>query len=416
MDIDLELTTTAQLHYEAPSDKFFVISQGSGRSGKTYGILQCIILHALENPYKNLVYSVVAETHPFLRRGAMRDFENIMIQAGLWRRDKWNKTEATYELLGNTIEFFSVDNMGKALGSARDWLFINEANNIIYEIAFQLIARTRKRCYVDYNPISEFWVHEEILDNPEFKDKCFFLKTTFATNEKLDKAIKDNMLARAAKDPNYKRIYVDGEMGMQEGTVYPHYKVIDTIPDEILSLKQFIGLDFGFTNDESSINEVYIVGNRQTPVQKIYVNELLYQRGCSNKHLTSIIKNYRQPNYLVVADSAEPKSISEIYSYGVNIDGVEKPPDSKNFGIELLKQAEFYVTKNSINTIKELRNYTYAKNRYGQPLKDRHGRAIPVDLWDHSLDNIRYCAYYHYNTFQQFKAIPKRNNSGLIPA
>ena len=90
MDVNFNVTSSFDKHNK--SKMYFCISQGGGRSGKTFAILQCLILKCLENPNLGLIISVVAETYPFLKRGALRDFEMIMTQAGLWDRGKFNKT------------------------------------------------------------------------------------------------------------------------------------------------------------------------------------------------------------------------------------------------------------------------------------------------------------------------------------
>jgi phage terminase large subunit len=159
-------TDTWQKHHDTRAK--IVISQGGARSSKTFSILQLLILEAIQN--KGCLISVVAENVPFLKRGAMRDFKQIMEAAGLWIEDNWSRSESMYKFQhGSIIEFFAADNPGKALGSARDHLFINECNNVTYEIAFQLMARTTGRTWLDYNPRAEFWVHTEIMQNEAYR-------------------------------------------------------------------------------------------------------------------------------------------------------------------------------------------------------------------------------------------------------
>ncbi len=417
MEINLDITTAFKKHYECK--KKIVISQGGGRSGKTISITQILILEALQTP--NSIISIVAENMPFLKRGAIRDFIQIMQTSGLWDDNRWNKTESIYRFpTGSIIEFFSVENPGRALGSARDFLFINECNNVPYETAFQLIARTRKRTYLDYNPTGEFWVQEEIMQNPDFDGEYELIISTYKDNEFLEESIIKTMIARGNKDPNYKRVYIDDEMGVAEGLVIPTIKLIDYIPEEIYdkAKMQYLSLDFGYSNDPSSINEVFILGDHKQPVIDIYVDEVAYQTELSNKNLTSIIKDrILKDNYKVIADSSEPKSIAEIESYGVNIYAIEKPQGSVNYGISLLQLANIYVTKNSINTIKEFRNYKWAKDRQGRPVKDSKGRPQPIDLWNHSIDGIRYVAMYHNDQKYQYRDVPRPGigRRGLIP-
>lgn len=420
MNFEFDVTTNFDKHYKSKTK--IIISQGGGRSGKTYAILQCLILKALRE--KNVVISVVAENMPFIKRGALRDFKLIMISAGLWNDKNFNKTESIYTFFtGSVIEFFSVETTSRALGSARDYLFINECNNVKYETTFQLMARTKKQIYLDFNPLDEFYVHTEIIQNKEFSGQWEFIQTTFYGNEMLDETIKQTMLARAAKDDNYKRVYIDGEIGKQEGLIITNYKLIDDIPQDIKKKAnvQYFGLDWGYSNDPASLNEIYVFGDSKQPVQDIYINEIFYEPKLMNKTITTKIKeNIIKPNYKIVADNSEPKSIDEIFSYGVNIIGVEKGAGSIQYGLNLLKQANIYITKSSYNTIKEFRNYKWATNKHGEPLKDSKGNAIPIDLWNHSIDNIRYVAMHVNDLKFQYRTVPRntpnRNTrSGLVP-
>lgn len=414
MEVNLNVTSAFDKHIS--SSNRFCISQGGGRAGKTIAILQCLILKCLENPNSGLIISVVAETYPFLKRGALRDFEMIMTQAGLWDRSKFNKTESKYNLMGNTIEFFSVETYTKALGAARDILFLNEANNIRYETAFQLISRTKKKIYIDFNPVSEFWAHTEIMQNEKFQGKFDFFITTFLDNEFLEEEIKETMLARAAKDENYEKVYVKGQIGTVEGLIYKKFIIIDEIPEEIKNKarKQYIGLDWGWDDVTAGLSG-YILGTIKQPVTDIYLNEFLYLGELKNRQIGKYIKeNVETRNYEVIADSSEPKSIDELFSMSLNIKGVEKPPGSVNFGIELLQQSNIYVTRDSLNLIKELRNYKWAEDKEGKIIRDKAGRPVPIDLWNHLLDSARYIAFTHHNLKYNYRSVP-RGTKGLKP-
>ena len=415
MKVKFDVSTTFDKHFD--NNTKILISQGGGRSGKTYSIIQILILEALQN--NNFIISIVAENMPFLKRGAIRDFIQIMQSSGLYEDRRWNKTDSVYKFpSGSIIEFFSVENPGRALGSARDRLFVNECNNVHFETAFQLIARTRGKVYLDYNPTGEFWVQEEIINNKQFRNQYELIITTYKDNEFLDKSIIELMLARASKDRNYKRVYVDGQMGVAEGLIYGNYKLIDHIPDDVINRSniQYFSLDFGYSNDPSSLNSIYVLGDSKQPVKDVYVDEIVYQNELTNRQLSKYIKNnLTKNNYRTVADSAEPKSIDEIFSYGVNIEGIKKGPDSLAYGIGLLQQANIYVTKNSLNTIKELRNYKWATDRYGRPMKDSKGRTLPIDLWNHSLDGIRYVCMYVNDQKFNYRDVPRgRTTKGLV--
>lgn len=394
MDIDFRTTTSFYKHYDINPKNFFVISQGGTRSGKTYSILQCLIIQCILNPNKNIIISIVAETAGHLSKGAIRDFKDIMIQGNIWDERAWNRSTSIYTLFGNTIEFFSVDNVGKARGPSRDYLLINEGDRINWDTAIQLINRTKKRVYIDFNPVYEFWAHTKLMANEEFNNRLEYIHTTYKDNEALDKNIVNNILAIAKKDKNYKRVYVDGEIGILENVIFPDIQLVEEIPEEIKekSKKQWFGIDWGYSNDPASLNQIFIIGDSRTPVQEIWIDEILYDIGFPNRVLSKKIKENIIKDYVAICDSSEPKSRDDLRSWGININSVEKGPGSVNFGIQLMQQCKIFVTHKSVNTIKEFRNYTWAKDRHSEVKRDGKGKPIPIDFWNHSIDNIRYVA------------------------
>jgi phage terminase large subunit len=370
--IEIEPTTAFFKHHE--TTKRIVISEGGGRSGKTFSILQLLILYSITN--KSKLVSVVAENIPFLKRGAIRDFKTIMTDLGFWIDNNWSKGNSIYEFgNGTQIEFFSADNPGKALGAARDVLFLNEANNMHYEMAFQLIGRTREKIWIDYNPRSEFWAHTEIMGNPDFAGMFDFVHTTFKDNEYLEQTIKDVMLARAAKDENYRRVYVQGLLGNIEGLIFPNFNLVDKMPEG----KYFYGLDWGYTNDPTALVQCLIKGD------DIYLHELIYQTGLQNSDIVKLMTDAAIGFIAeIVADSAEPKSIDFIYEAGFNIHGAEKGRDSVMFGLDLMRQKNIHITKESINIVAEFRNYTFKMDKNGKILNE------PIDSHNHGIDAARY--------------------------
>ena len=372
MDIDLKVTRNWRKHQA--TTKKIVVSQGGGRSGKTFSILQLLILEAINN--RNLLISVVAENVPFLKRGAIRDFRTIMDNIfGFWLDENWNRTDSVYDFgNGSKMEFFAADSAGKAVGAARDHLFINEANNVKYEIAFQLMARTRERTFIDFNPVAEFWVHTEILNNPAFDGQVDYVHSTFIDNQMLSDSIKETMLARAAIDKNYETVYIKGEVGSLEGLVFPNINLIDTIPEGGTVV---YGLDFGYSQDPTALVKVIEQGD------KIYIDELIYQTGLRNSDISNLMKQHGV-NRPIYADSSEPKTIDDLYLMGHNVHPVVKGKDSIMWGVDLMKQKHIHVTKRSLNIIKEFRNYTYDKDKEGKLLNK------PIDLFNHGIDAIRY--------------------------
>jgi len=393
--IDFKMNVTANYRKHQQATKKILISQGGGRSGKTFAIIQIIIIAALQ---KKQLISIVAENVPFLKRGAIRDFKAVLSDTPLWDESWWNKTDSIYSFPnGSQIEFFAADNPGKALGSARDMLFINEANNISYEIAFQLMARTTGRVFIDFNPRSEFWAHTEILQNKAYEGQVDLVHSTFEDNNLLSDSIKETMLARGLKDANYKKVYIDGEIGTNEGLVFDRFVLVDELPTPT----RVHGMDFGYTQDPTSLVGVLIEGD------KLYLDEELYQTGMRNSDIVNFMKSENITG-TIYADSAEPKTIDDIYLAGFNIHPTTKGKDSIMWGVDLMRQYEIHITKRSLNLIKEFRNYTFAKDKEGKALNQ------PIDAWNHGIDASRYAVmmlqrnrheYRELNTFDNTRRL-----------
>jgi len=354
-------------------EKRIKIIQGGTSAGKTFGILPVLIHKAAETP--NLEISVVAESVPHLRRGALRDFQKIMRWIERFFDDHYNKTLLKYEFAnGSFIEFFSADDSSKLRGARRDILYINECNNISFESYNELAIRTKKEIYLDFNPANEFWVHTELKDEPD----ADFIILTYLDNEALDESIvkqieKNREKAKtSAYWANWWKVYGEGKVGSLEGVIFSNWKQIDKLPNEARLIG--IGLDFGYTNDPTAIVEVYTYNGQRI------LNELKYQTGMLNSDIAKVLPN----NVPVYADSAEPKSIDEIRRYGKTIKGVTKGKDSINYGIDIMQQQNYIVTSNSTNLIKELRSYIWDTDKQGVKLNK------PIDHFNHAIDALRY--------------------------
>jgi phage terminase large subunit len=349
------------------------IIQGGTSAGKTFGILPILIDKAARQ--SGLEISVVAETIPHLRRGALKDFLKIMKWTGRYIDTNYNKSLLRYEFAnGSVIEFFSADDSSKLRGARRDVLYINECNNVTFESYNELAIRTKKEVYLDFNPANEFWVHKELKDEPD----ADFIILTYKDNEALDNSIvqqieKNRLKAEtSAYWANWWRVYGLGEVGMLEGVIFSNWKTIDTIPDEAKLVG--IGLDFGYTNDPTAMIEVYSWNGQRI------VNELVYQTGMLNSDIAK-----KLPKHVpIYADSSEPKSIDEIRRYGITIKGVTKGKDSINYGIDVMQRQEYLVTSQSINLIKELRSYCWDTDKTGTRLNK------PAGGQDHGIDALRY--------------------------
>lgn len=350
------------------------IVQGGSSSSKTYSILIVLIDLAQRDTQPTLT-SVVSESFPHLKRGAIKDFLDIMVGLNLFDDKRWNKTDYAYTFEnGSKMEFFSADQPAKVRGPRRQRLFINECNNIPYETFDQLEIRTSEFVFLDYNPVSEFWVSEEILDK---RDDYEHIIVTYKDNEALPEEIVRSLEARRDR-PNFWRVYGLGLFGEIEGKIYTGWNLIDDIPFEARLEKR--GLDFGYSVDPSGVVDVYYLNGG-------YIfDEQLYQTHMSNKQLADFILDLHHPETVVIADSAEPKSIDELYSYGVNIKPAEKGADSIRQGIQFIQDVPISVTKRSVNLIKEYRNYVWATDRIGKTISPN----TPEGGMDHLLDAARY--------------------------
>ena len=350
------------------------IIQGGTSAGKTFGILPILIDKAAKTP--RLEVSIVAESIPHLRRGALKDFLNIMKWTNRFFDSRYNKSLLRYEFAnGSYIEFFSADDSSKLRGARRDILYINECNNVAFNSYNELSIRTKSDIYLDFNPANEFWVHTELKGEVDSD----FLILTYKDNEALDYRIVKEIEKNKAKSKtsayweNWWRVYGEGLVGMLEGVVFSNWKVIDKIPDEAKLLGY--GVDFGYSVDPSTIIEVYNLDGKRI------LNEICYETGLVNTEIAKRMKS----EVIAYADSSEPKSIEEIRRTGQKIKGVTKGADSINFGIQIMQSQSYLVTSKSANLIKELRSYCWDKDR-------KTGAQIgkPVDYMNHAIDAVRY--------------------------
>lgn len=357
------------------SKKRIIIEQGGTRSGKTYNIIIWIIFgYCMRQTGKTV--TIARKTYPALRSTAMRDFIGLLKEYDLYSELNHNKSSSEYMLNGNLIEFISLDQPTKVRGRKRDLLFINEANELFFEDWQQLIFRTTGKIILDYNPSDEFhWIYERVKTR---EDADFYI-TTYKDNPFLEPEIVKEIERLKYTDENYWKVYGLGQVGAAKSLIFT-INLVDTIPDNAKLLSY--GMDFGFTNDPTTLMAVYLHDTN------LYIKELLYRTGMTNQDIAKELERLgigRRDE--VYADKAEPKSIEEIYRMGWNIKGADKGPGSVNIGIDMLKRYQLNVTKDSVNTIKEFRNYKFKEDKNGNVLND------PVDLFNHSIDAVRYATY-----------------------
>lgn len=353
------------------SDKRIIALQGGTRSGKTYSAIQWIIRQAMN--YKGLTISVVRSTLPALKASAMRDFVDILTTLNLYSEGNHNMSENTYTLNGNTIEFFSVDNEQKLRGRKRDLLFVNEANEITIEQWRQLLFRTTGRVIIDYNPsMFDSWIYSDVLTRPD----CGLIITTYKDNPHLSESIIREIEALKNSDPEYWKVFGLGERGQLRDLVFDNWEQVNSIPEDATIISH--GMDFGFTNDPTTLVAVYKQDG------KIWIDEVLYRTNMTNNDIGNFLKSINFERKELVCDSAEPKSIEELRLQGFNVHPSIKGPDSIKIGIDILKRYKLMVTKRSTNLIKELRAYTWDKDNTGTYT------GKPIDYMNHAIDSLRY--------------------------
>lgn len=321
----------------------------------------------------------MAESIPHLKRGAIKDFKKIMVLTGRWNDQRWNATDFKYTFANkSTIEFFSAENDSKLRGARRDYLYMNEANNMTFHAYTELASRTKKGVYLDWNPVNEFWFHTDLMND----DDVDFLIVNYQDNEACPESALNFILKAKEKAKtstfwaNWYNVYGLGQLGSLEGVVFPNWEQIDTLPTEANFLG--CGLDFGYSNDPTALIAVYEYNG------KIIADELIYSTSLLNSDIIKLMKQDKRVP--IWADSAEPKSIEEIRRAGFNIKAVVKGADSINFGISVLQQRDILVTKQSTNLIKELRNYSWDTDKTGKRLNR------PIDDYNHAIDALRYFA------------------------
>ena len=365
--------TTATKKIAALTKKIRAVAGGTSAS-KTISIL-CYLIDRAQRDTRPTLTSIVSESIPHLKRGAIRDFQNILKDQGYWDDKRWNISDSIYTFeTGSKIEFFSTDNGDKLRGSRRDRLFINEANNTTLDAFDQLEVRTKEFVFMDWNPSNEFYFYTDILG---VREDVEFITLTYKDNEALSPEIVSSIEARK-NNTRWWQVYGLGLLGEAEGRIYKGWKMIDEIPHEA-RLERY-GVDFGYTNDPTVIIALYKFNDG------FIIDEVCYQKEMSNKMIADTLKNIERA--LVIADSAEPKSIQEIKDYGINILGAEKGQGSVYQGIQFVQDQKISLTKTSIKTKKAYDNYFFLKDK-------QTGRYVnepddSIHEWSNSMDAIRY--------------------------
>lgn len=353
-----------------------IANKGGARSSKTYSLLQLLLLIAVRSP-EPLLISVVSESLPHLKKGAIRDFASIIEWENLreGRDYKYNRTDNLYTFGRSKIEFFSADSPGKVHGPQRDILFINEANHIPFEVYRQLAIRTSRTIFIDWNPAAEFWFEEEAID---IRSDTAVIHSTYKDNDFLSPAQVKEIEANKANE-NWWRVYGLGLTGTREGLILTNWDIVrdDQWPTEFK--RQWGGIDFGFTHDPTGIITVGLKDG------ELWVREYCYQTGLTNPEIAKVIKDSGLSRLEFVADSAEQKSIAEIRAHGLKVEPSQKGSGSIQLGIQIAQRYKLRVHEDSLDLINELRNWEWQRDRItGKQLGE------PIDKFNHLIDPLRY--------------------------
>jgi len=363
------IDTTNVFHKAFKSSTRITCLQGGTRSSKTYSLCQLFIVKALRETGK--VFTICRKTLPALKGTAYRDVLELLKELGLYSEEYHNKSELSYSLNGNLIEFISVDQPQKIRGRKRNYLWLNEANEFTYEDYQQLILRTTDKVYLDYNPSDPYsWIYEKVIT----RDDCTFFKSTYKANPFLDKDTIAEIERLKDLDPDYWQVYGLGEIGSVQTMIFRNFNLVDEVQGRLVGY----GLDFGFTNSPSALVAVYISDDN------LYIKEMLYEKRLTNTDLANKLKEFKIDRQSeIVADSAEPKSIEEVYRSGFNIKPAKKGAGI-HLGIDIMRRYKLHITKDSLNAIKEFRSYKWATDKNGDVLN------VPVKVNDHLIDATRY--------------------------
>jgi phage terminase large subunit len=372
MELQIQTSKTFE---DINSDRKIILLRGGSRSSKSYSAVQYLIVKAIEEA--GTVISIVRKSFPSLRISTLRDFKSIMSRLGIWEEERYLATEKAYRFdNGSMIEFLSIDDAEKRKGTKRDYLFIDEANELNYEDFFQLFIRTTHKTILAFNPSfsKRSWIYTQVAIHPEAEE----FVSTYRDNPFLDESIVKEIERLKEISPSYYKVYGEGEFGMTEGLVFDNVNTIDDIPEEAKLLG--IGFDAGYTNDASAIVAMFKSG------EDVIYDEIVYKKGMLTNEIAEYLKGayeyYGRTEIWI--DSSEPRLRDELFRYGLNIKSVTKGPNSIVNGIDLMKQHRILLTKRSSNLVNEFFSYSWKKDKGGEATNE------PEDFNNHGVDACRY--------------------------
>ena len=365
--MNLEVNSTITYSNQDNSPTRVTHHIGGTRSGKTYAILQWIIVQCLQSKQE---VTIVRKTIPSLKRTVIKDFKDVMQTLEIWNENDWNISDRIYTFYNNSsISFISTDDAEKLRGLKSSILWLEEANEIDSESYFQLQIRTTGPIILSYNPtISPYHWLRQMEDSSRYF-------TTYRNNPYLEKSVVKAIEDLQRTNVKAWKVYGLGEYTTNEKAVFV-FNSVEWIPDE----SEFIayGLDYGYSNDPSCLVSVWRYDG------EIYIIEHFYETGLTTSDLDAKLKPIVQGRQEIWADSSEPRLNDELYKLGYNVRPVVKGKDSINFGIQVMQNYKINIPKACQNLTNEFYSYEWATDRFGAQLDK------PIDYMNHGIDATRY--------------------------
>ena len=369
--MDLKSTIVFERNYDAlyNNEARFIINEGGSRSSKTYSLCQLIMVYCLQNPQK--VVSIIRKTFPALRATAMRDFLEVLKEAGIYDKASHNMSEHIYTFSnGSIVEFFSVDDEQKIRGRKRHVAWCNEANELFLDDFTQLNMRTEQKLIFDYNPSdSTSWLYELP------KDESILIKSTYRDNPFLPDSIKRQIEDLKRTDEALYQIYALGEHAISKANIYSNWTFL---PHRPARFTQFVyGLDFGY-NHPTALMRVY------WHEKDIFIEPVIYESYLTTSNLIDRMASLDiEKETEIIADYARPEIIAEMNNAGYNVLNANKVVKK---GIDNIKTFGVFAMADK-NLEKEYANYKWKK--VGDTITDE-----PVKLFDDAMDAVRYATTY----------------------
>ncbi len=382
MSRDVDVTNIFEKNYN--SNNTIVINRGGTRSSKSYSVRQLFIQKFINESNKEFL--ITRKTTPALKNTEYREFIKLLKDYGYYQYCHHNKTDKTLEYNNNYILFTSIDTPSKILSTEFNYIWMEEAREFTYDdymtLKFRLSGRNDKpnQLFMSFNPTDAFsWIKIKVLD---IEDNVKEIISTYKDNPFLPKQYIKELEMTKKQNPSWWKIFGEGEWGVLENIIYSNWETIPAIPD---CQETIYGLDFGF-NDPTAMVEIGISDG------EFFVRQRLLQSGWTNGDLISWLnKSSISKNACIYADNAEPARIQEIYNAGYNIYPAIK---SVNDGLDFCKRKTLHIYIGSDDLIKEIRAYSYRKNKDGRILEE------PIKFNDHLLDAMRYAIYTHFSELE----------------